>query len=220
MPRLRGRGARAERPRLEPSGAEPQVLRLFVAVELPPDIKRVLAATIEMLRDAARSDALRWVRIDGIHVTLEFLGDVEAARVDAIGAALGAGVRHCVPFDITPAGIGSFGGRGHMRVVWIGVGGDSGALADLADSVAASLEPLGLRREERAFNAHLTLARVRDDAPAAERARLHDLVTRFNAPEFPWFRVDRVSLMQSTLAPGGATYRALATFPLDGVTPE
>ncbi len=216
MPRLFGRGGRkAQQPAAAPDTG-PKMLRLFVAVELPPEVRRALVVTMEMLRNAANTDALRWARIDGIHLTLEFLGAVEEDRLDAVGAALRAGVRGCAPIDMTLLGLGSFGGRGQMRVVWLGVGGDGGALADLADRVAESLEPLGFERDERGFNAHLTLARVRDDAPPAVREHVHDMVMRFNAPEFPWFRVDRISLMQSTLTSGGSIYRSLATYPLEG----
>jgi 2'-5' RNA ligase len=117
---------------------------------------------------------------------------------------------------MTLQGLGSFGGRGQMRLVWLGVGGDGGALADLADRVADSLAPLGFEHDDRGFNAHLTLARVRDDTPPAIRERLHDLLVRFNTPEFPWFRVERISLMQSTLTNGGSIYRSLATYALEG----
>jgi len=216
MPRLFGRRSRpSQQPAAAPAPG-PNMLRLFVAVELPPEVRRALVVAMDMLRNAARTDALRWVRIDGVHLTLEFLGAVEESRADAISAALRAGVRGLAPFDMTLLGLGSFGGRGQMRVVWLGVGGDGGALADLADRVADSLEPLGFERDERGFNGHLTLARVRDDTPPAVRERLHDLVMRFNAPEFPWFRVERISLMQSTLTPGGSIYRSLATYPLEG----
>ena len=78
------------------------------------------------------------------------------------------------------------------------------------------VERLGFQREQRAFNAHLTLARVRDDATHADRERLHDLLTRFDAPVFPTFRVAEFVLMQSVLGQGGAHYRPLATFPLRG----
>ncbi len=200
-----------------PSGApEPKRLRLFVAIELPQDVRRLLADTIEALERAVGADAVRWVGPNGIHLTLEFLGATPEDRVPLIHTALRLAVRDCEPFDVTPLAIGSFGGPRNLRVIWVGVGGDGGALADLAGRVQRALAPLGFPEEDRAFNGHLTLGRVRDTAGRDDRARLHDVLTHFDAPLYPQFRVDRVSLMESVLGAGGAAYRQLGTYPLGG----
>lgn len=191
-------------------------LRLFVAVDMPPDVKRTIILTIEGLQRTLAMPSLRWVRPEGIHATLEFLGATPEERLPEIKRALAGCAGDAAPFDLTPLGVGSFGGRGSLRVVWIGLGGDGGALSDLAEGVEGSLEPLGFPRDQRGFNAHLTLARVPDDAPRADRERLHDVLTRFNAPSFPTFRVAEFVLMQSVLGQGGTHYRPLATFPLTG----
>ena len=164
--------------------------------------------------------SLRWVRPEGIHATLEFLGATPEDRVPDIKRALAGCAETVAPFDLTPLGVGSFGGR-NVRVIWIGLGGDEGALSDLAESVERALEPLGFDREQRDFNAHITLARVRNEATPQDRARLHDALGRFDAPQFPTFRVGEFVLMQSILGEGGAHYRPLATFRADGrVTPR
>jgi 2'-5' RNA ligase len=191
-------------------------LRLFVAVNLGPQTRRAVIDAMESLKREARSDKLRWVHPDAIHLTLAFLGATPEERVPEIGAALAASVRNIAPFTLAPLGIGSFGGRRNLRVIWIAVGGDEGTLADLAEHVENALAPLGFPGEQRAFNAHLTLARVRDDATPQDRARLSDLIVRFDPPAMPASRIDHISLMQSTLGPGGATYRELAKFRLDG----
>jgi len=89
------------------------------------------------------------------------------------------------------------------------VGGDGGRVAALAERVEAALVPLGYARGDRAFNGHLTLARVRDDVRPPERARIHDLLATFDTAAGPPFTVERVSLMQSTPGPGGSVYRQL-----------
>ncbi|MBI5283537.1 MAG: RNA 2',3'-cyclic phosphodiesterase [Chloroflexi bacterium] len=199
-----------------PAEPEPKQLRLFVAVELPHEVRRLLVDTIDALPRAVRGDAVRWARPEGIHLTLEFLGATPEDRLPLIHTALRLGVRDAAPFDVTPLGVGSFGGRAHLRVIWVGAGGDGGALAALAERVETALEPLGYPRERRSFNAHLTLARVRDAATPSDRARLHDVLTRFDPPLYPAFRVDQVRLMQSLLGPGGAAYRELASYSLEG----
>ncbi len=190
-------------------------LRLFVAVELPEDVRRALAATVTALgRAGVAGDAVRWVRPEGIHVTLKFLGATAEAQVPAIEDALRAAVAGMRPFRVQPAGVGSFGGRRRLRVVWVGVEGDVDALAALAARVEQGLAPLGFPAEQRPFAAHLTLGRVRDETPPAVREDIFAAMEGLNTPPIPPVPVDRVSLMQSSLGPGGASYRALAVFPL------
>ncbi len=182
---------------------------------MPHEVKRAIIDMIEELKRTLAMPSLRWVRPEGIHATLEFLGATAEDRLPAIRQALADCAENVASFDLTPLGIGSFGGR-NVRVIWIGLGGDEGALADLAEDVEHALAPLGFPSEQRAFNAHLTLARVRDDAAPADRARLHDALTRFDAPRFPTFRVTEFVLMQSILGAGGARYRPLARLALTG----
>ena len=209
------RNDRPTQPVPDTGDTAPKPLRLFVAVELPPDVRRAIILTIEGLQRTLATPSLRWVRPEGIHVTLKFLGATPEARLPQIKQALARCAETAAPFDLTPLGVGSFGGR-NLRVVWIALGSDGGALAGLAERVDASLEPLGFVRERRAFNGHLTLARVRDDATPADRARIHDALIRFEAPRFPTFRVGEFVLMQSILGQGGAHYQQLALFPLAG----
>src|SRR5512140_350654 len=96
-------------------------LRLFVAIELPEATLRALIETLAALRRVAPGDAVRWVRPEGIHLTLPFLGATEEERVPMIHTALRIAVRDAAPFDVAPAGVGSFGGRANLRVVWVGL---------------------------------------------------------------------------------------------------
>lgn len=197
--------------------AESKHLRLFIAVELPQPTLRTLVETMEAMRRVAPNDAVRWVRPEGIHLTLQFLGATDEERLPLLHTALRMAVRDAAPFDVAPSGVGSFGGRANLRVVWVGTGDDGGALAAVAERVQRATEPLGYAREQRAFNAHLTLGRVRDGVSREERMRLHDAIARFQAPPIPPFRVERVSLMQSTLGRGGAVYAEVGAYPLAGV---
>jgi 2'-5' RNA ligase len=184
------------------------------------------------------------VRPEGIHVTLKFLGAVAEERVPAINTALRLGVRDAAPFAIQPSGFGSFHGGRHtpyefrgrreiyhynLRALWMGVEGDVEALSSLAGRVEAALNPLGFPTEKRAFQAHLTLARMQDRAERDERIAAYEALEpylslstrsgRFDpdlVPAFPPIPVRRVSLMRSTLQRGGAVYDALQTFPLEG----
>ncbi|MDE3096806.1 MAG: RNA 2',3'-cyclic phosphodiesterase [Chloroflexota bacterium] len=190
-------------------------MRLFVAIELPDEVRRALAATVAALsRTGMSGDAVRWVRPDGVHVTLKFLGATPEARLPAVEGALRAAAAAGRPFRLQLAGVGSFGGARNLRVVWAGVAGEVDALAALAARVDGALAPLGFPAEQRPFAAHLTLGRVRDGTPPAARAGIFAALEALPPPPALPIPVDRVSLVRSTLGPGGASYRALAIFPL------
>lgn len=186
-------------------------LRLFVACELPAEVLNALA---QIQHDLQRlgAEQLRWVRPEGIHLTLKFLGSVEAALVDDIVTALGACIQ---PFSLRlrTSRLDAFGGR-RLRVVWVGLDGQVRELAELAKTAERALEPLGFPAERRPFAPHLTLARVRERATAPERERLSGLLESFHLPSLGEFSLTKAALIQSTLGAGGATYRTISRFPV------
>jgi 2'-5' RNA ligase len=191
-------------------------LRLFIAIELPDDVRTSLARTMDDLKNAGIDRSVRWVRPEGIHITLKFLGSTDEEDLPAIIAASREAVRPHPPFGLAVEGLGSFGGPRNLRVIWAGVGGDTASLVSLAENLETAMATLGFPRESRAFSAHLTLGRVRDDSPPAERQRIHALVEEQVPPERALLHVKHCSLMESTLKRGGAVYAQLATFPLEG----
>jgi RNA 2',3'-cyclic 3'-phosphodiesterase len=189
---------------------ESKALRLFVALELPEEVRDALAGVQDELRRAG-AERLRWVRPEGIHLTLKFLGNVEEHRLSAIVDALDRAIEP-FEFGVQPSELGGFGGR-RLRVVWVGLSGDVEALAELARRVDEAVEPLGFEPESRPFAAHLTLARVPDEVSINERERIGALVGRHQFPTTPVMTLSNVSLMRSILGPGGAKYERLASFP-------
>jgi len=162
---------------------------------------------VERLRALARDVA--WVGRDNVHLTLKFLGGVEASRLDAVAAALRAAVAERAAFHLVLRGLGAFPSAGRPRVLWAGVGEGAAAMGDLAGRVDAALAPLGFPRELRPFAAHATLGRVR--APRVERGLGEALAL---AGGFGGQRVAHVSLMRSDLSSRGARYTELAALPL------
>ncbi len=195
----------------------PQQLRLFVACELPDDVRQALGRVQDDLRSALSGGTirLRWVRPESVHITLKFLGEVEETRVAEITSALAAAVE---PFELrlsSSAGLGGFGGA-RLRVVWLGLEGDVEALAALAGRVEQALTPLGFAAERRPFAAHLTIARVTDRASSEERRQLALLLERHRIPALPPMILTEVRLMRSVLGPGGSAYYRMASFPQQG----
>lgn len=206
-------GRTSEGPPVRQAGSGGPSPRLFVACELPGEAKDALAAVQRLLQERG-TEGLRWVRPEGIHLTLKFLGEVPARRLEAIERALARAVQEPFSLSVWLGRLGSFGGSTGLRVVWVGLEGDVEELARLAARVEGALDPLGFPRERRPFAAHLTLARVKEGASPQDRRRLFELVRSLEPPPLPGATLETVSLMQSTLEPGGARYQCLARFPI------
>jgi len=183
-------------------------MRLFVALDLPLDVRERLAAVQDRLR---RTHAdVSWVRVENLHITLKFLGETEEKRLDQIRDVLAEVARACAPFPLQVTGVGSFGGR-TPRVVWAGVSEGADHLTRLAGQVESALARVGFPKEKRSFSAHLTLGRVRSPKNAeALLAALHE----FRAEKFGTLAATEFQLMQSELRPTGSVYTMLERFPL------
>ena len=187
-------------------------VRLFVACEVPDDVKRDIGEVIESLRSRSGA-AVRWIKSDGVHVTLKFLGEVPVKKLPAVKLAIQEAVVGHSPFELEFSNIGTFGGREGLRIMWIGVAGDVLRLEALVRAVNAALAVVGFEPERRPFRPHLTLGRVRDEIPTRQRAEIEVHVGKTPVPSTSW-RTSQVSLMRSRLTAQGAMYEVLATFPL------
>jgi 2'-5' RNA ligase len=183
-------------------------MRLFFAVELPPDVQAALGRLNP--NDASRD--YRWSDPALMHVTLAFLGQQPEERLDILrdlGARAAAVSR---PGVLKLGQAGSFGGRTAPRVLWMGLDGDLGALQALQSNLNAALKQAAFDVEERAFSPHVTLARRRESARGGAPA--WPPTRAFNqSPEFP---MQRLTLFESRLSPRGPTYIHLGEFPLVG----
>ena len=188
-------------------------LRLFVALEPPDLVRRRLAALQERLKAAAGRHAgdVKWVAVENVHLTLQFLGAVPEERVEAVKEAVAAAASETSPLHLELRGAGGFPNARRARVLWAGVSGEVAPLAGLVSSLGRLLGPLGFPPEERAFSAHLTLGRARDPRGAPGLAAA--LAQAADGPGAPW-RASEVVLFQSHLSPRGPRYEALARAPL------
>lgn len=187
-----------------------ELIRCFVAIELPEPVRAELAG-IQAKFKALRMDFLRWVEPSGIHLTLKFLGEVPQERIPELVKAVEESVRGVLPFTLQLDQVGVFPNPRQPRVLWVGVGGEVSVLKTLQGNVDVAFSMLDFPEEGREFRAHLTLARVRDDATPGQRQSLGDMVTRTRLESASRFTVGGVSLMRSQLTPRGAVYTCLAT---------
>lgn len=184
-------------------------MRLFVAIDIPDDVRAALSTLVSKLRPACRN--ARWARIEGLHVTLKFIGEAPDAKFSEIKAALALVVPR-PPIAIRFRGMGFFPNARRPRVFWAGV--EAGPeLAALAGAVEDVLHPLGIAREARAFSPHLTLARFDPPHPIEE---LHAAIDKLGSPEFGSATAGEFYVYQSVLKRGGSEYTRLANFPLGG----
>jgi len=186
-------------------------VRLFIALDLPDEVRQNVRELIARLKPACRS--AKWVRPEGMHITLKFIGEVSADRVAHILAALAA-IRSTEPADIQFRGLRFFPNERRPRVLWCGVAA-SPNLAELVASLDGALVPLGIPADSRDFVPHLTLARFKSDSGA--RGGLDALlraVGELKSYDFGQTRETGFHLIESILKPGGAEYRRVETFPI------
>lgn len=180
-------------------------MRLFVAVDIPDDVLRSVAALAAKLRPLSKQ--ARWLRIEGAHVTLKFIGEVLPAQSERIKAAL-ATVHISAPVEIRFRGVGFFPNERRRRVLWAGV--EAGPeLSALAGAVEMALEPLGIAREQRGFSPHLTMARF---STPENLTALRSAIAAAGPLDFGRCAAAEFHLYQTVLKPGGAEYTRLATF--------
>lgn len=185
-------------------------MRLFVALNLPETVRASLWATAAPLRD--RGFPVKWVRPEGIHLTLKFLGEVAADRQGDVQAGIGRACAGARALPLTLDGFGAFPDTRRPRVVWTGITPEP-ALELLQHGLERELGPLGFPPEGRPFRPHVTLGRADRDAKTREFAGFADALAglTFNDTVV----VETVDLMRSTLQPGGAVYQAIHRERLD-----
>lgn len=187
--------------------------RLFLAVDLPDSARRSLGRLRTEYPELDRE--LRWVRPEGIHISLKFLGAATQEQLDGMTRAL-ASAPLTGTFGLTCRGAGVFGPASSPRVLWAGIVGELGPLASLQAGVEELAARLGWERESRPFAPHVTLARSRGRISAQGRSSLGDLLATYRSVRFSSFTVDSMTLYSSSLGPGGSVYTPLYRCPLGG----
>jgi 2'-5' RNA ligase len=194
--------------------------RLFVAVEPPsPVLEAVREAQSRLKRDVP-DGVVRWVRPEGVHLTLKFLGDVPLNQLDDLQVALTSAAAGCHGFSLDVKGVGCFPDTRRPRVVWLGLSGDLRDLHALKARVEEQVSPLGYPTENRAFHPHLTLGRAGRRASRDDLAALGELVERTTVETLAGWSVGALSLMRSQLKPGGAIYTQIHQVVLESLDDE
>jgi RNA 2',3'-cyclic 3'-phosphodiesterase len=189
--------------------------RLFVGVPLPVDAARAVAEIVDDVRAAglpAGARDVRWVRLDGLHLTLRFLGPTPEHLIDPTADAVAAVANAADgPIELELTGAGTFPPGARPRTLWIGVGGATAALSGLAGATESALVAVGWPPDGRPFRPHLTLAR--SDGIAVGPLVAGRLVSAMSGRSIPC-TVDHLGLFESVTGGGPARYVPVALQPL------
>ena len=187
---------------------EPGMLRLFFAVPVPAGARAQVGELIERVQGSVGDGKarIRWVRVEGLHLTLRFLGPTPEDRQLPLEAAADALARADAPFPVTLAGGGAFPSLARPRSLWVGVAQGADRLANLADGLTAAAGECGLVLDTRPFAPHLTIGRT-DGVRLGPSAAL--ALEQAAAALDVQFTVDRVALFRSLLGGGPARYEPL-----------
>jgi len=198
------------------------LIRAFIAVTLAPSVVEEIAKVQAVLRRAdGETGAVRWTRVENMHLTLKFLGNIDQHQVAPILTRLRHVGRDCPAFQVEARQLGGFPSLGRPRVIWVGLHDTANAealqdeqhspLPGLSKAIETALSELDFPVEQRAFRPHVTLGRVR-----SQRGwdRILPLVQDYRHTSFGTSVIDRISLYRSDLESNGPIYTALGSVPL------
>ncbi len=182
------------------------MIRAFIAVTLAKSVVEEIAKVRALLQEP-KGD-IRWTRIEGLHLTLKFLGDIARDQVEAIVAVLQDISQQRPPLRVVAQGLGAFPNLRRPRVLWVGLQGER--ISELSEAIETALLPLDFPPEEREFIPHLTLGRVR--SPKGWEHVL-PILKAHEQMCFGESLIDHITLYQSDLRPDGAIYTPLSVVP-------
>jgi len=191
---------------------QPEVWRVFCAVEIPEEVSRLMAEHMKKLKARFPTVPASWSREGKFHLTLKFLGNVLRNRVEDVSRAASLTTDCVAPIPIKVGGTGTFPKHGPPRVLWIGIDDWQGKLTKLQRDLEGACAPLGFPGEERPFHPHLTIARLRKPQGAKELGWAHRDM-EFEPVEIT---VPELIVLRSELGSDGSKYNAISRHQLKG----
>lgn len=171
------------------------MVRAFISLAISTEARAALAEVIERLRQQTDFSAVRWVKPEVVHLTIKFLGEIPETEVQTVFGAAERAVQGTGAMTLTLSGIGAFPNLRNPKILWIGLGGDSGRLKALHKRIDQEINSVsGFPLEKRDFSPHLTLARVRDTASNDQRRRIGQALSEVTLETEICWRVSEVNL--------------------------
>ncbi len=180
--------------------------RVFLAVNLPDEVKHYLASLIEELKEQNQRRVIKWVDSTLLHITLSFLGDLDDEQIEEIKILVKEELVNFNQTILELDSIGAFPELDKPRVVFVEAKDESKIIYKLQKSLTDKFNRLGMELDQRPWKAHITVARVRD------RGELKGI--DYKIERGTTWQVQTIDLMESVLTPQGPEYTALEKFKL------
>ena len=187
-------------------------IRTFIAVDTSPAVRRRAVDLQAKLRESQVNAS--WTDAENMHVTLQFLGDVDDPLIPEVCKRVASAAAPMVPFLVDFSGAGAFPAWERPRTVWIGVDQGAQELIELQFAIQESLVEMRFPRERRTFKPHLTLARVREGG--RQQSRLAELIAQYRDFKAASCEVTEALIVASYLDRTGPTYQIMGRAPLEG----
>ncbi|MFH0826478.1 MAG: RNA 2',3'-cyclic phosphodiesterase [Candidatus Omnitrophota bacterium] len=181
-------------------------MRTFIAIELPQEIRESLAQLQDRLKQSHAD--VKWVDPQNIHLTLKFLGEIDAEQLDKIIRVLEQVCLGKKTFQMRLSSIGAFPKMHFPRVLWVSVDKGESETKEIAAELEEKVSIFGVPKEKRSFSSHITIGRVRSNL---FKDKLVNDLKMIGSLEGKEFAVTELTLFKSTLTPKGAAYEALKT---------
>jgi RNA 2',3'-cyclic 3'-phosphodiesterase len=185
-------------------------VRCFAAITISAAWRMKTSKLVERLSRTDSGRSVRWSRADKLHVTLCFLGNVEASQIPSLSDELRGACRCHLAFSIAANGVGLFPEIGSPKVLWVSISNQCNALSDLARSVNRVCRQFSESPDPKPFRAHMTIGRVRGQIARDRLKAIEEEAGRFALPDD---LVESISLVRSELSPKGSRYTVLERFP-------
>ncbi len=180
--------------------------RIFIAVAISEEARRQVSDYAQALRREFVDLRIGWEKPEKLHLTLKFLGDTGEKQLNELIEIVEKTTAKFKPFKLQISGTGVFPNPRNPRILWLGVNDETNSLSKISELLEIKCERIGFRREKRKFNAHLTIARLREPHKSKQLARKHVE----NAFEPIEFKVSEIVTYESTFQPKGSIYSVVS----------
>jgi RNA 2',3'-cyclic 3'-phosphodiesterase len=187
------------------------LIRSFVALDFPADVRKKISSFIQAGRMALNSYPIRWVTENNYHLTLNFMGEITPDQVEHVSKGLAAITSEMTAFPFQITGRGLFPDTRRPSILWIGAE-SSPELMDLAGKAAQVARSAGIPSENLRFKPHLTIARINREKSERDLNQINPIFSSLPMAAFEPFMVDHMTLYKSELLPVGPKYTAIETF--------
>lgn len=182
-------------------------MRTFIAIALPKEIKDYLSNLQTQLK-ASGAD-VKWVAAQNIHLTLKFLGEIEAKKLEEISFILKDVSRGKNPFSVSLSCLGAFPKIHFPRIIWIGLDKGDKEIKEIAQELEQKIEKTGVPAESKPFSSHITIGRTKSMLNRDKLIVNFKIQEDFLKQYHPEFNVTKITLFKSTLTPKGPIYEVL-----------